>query len=322
MTVCIAAICENSQIIGASDRMLTAGDVQFEPEWQKIYRITGSILLMTAGQAIYQSEILNHLYRDVRERDPQNTGSLWTVEEIASLYAGHYAEAKISRAERDYLTPLALDRHTFLSRQKEMDATLVNDLARDLLNYRPLDVSAIIAGIDQLGPHIYEVDEGDIRCHDTVGFVTIGIGSGHASSQMMFARHSRIRSLADTLFLVYRAKKHSEVAPGVGKATDMVFCSGPTNFINIGEHVLERLESLYGETQRETDAANTSAEAQVQTYLKELNNSQPPKPETSANPEASQKVIEGTKSVRPEEVGLVPEIVNVEEEAIKDAEIN
>jgi|GEM_PF-3090515 len=30
MTICVASIGDNSTILGASDRMLTAGDIQFE----------------------------------------------------------------------------------------------------------------------------------------------------------------------------------------------------------------------------------------------------------------------------------------------------
>ena len=37
VTVCVAAICEgNSYLIGASDRMLTTSDIEFEPQQSKI----------------------------------------------------------------------------------------------------------------------------------------------------------------------------------------------------------------------------------------------------------------------------------------------
>jgi len=54
MTVCIAAVCEGNILIGASDRMLTSGDIQFQPPTTKIYTFTTSINVMTSGDAGFQ----------------------------------------------------------------------------------------------------------------------------------------------------------------------------------------------------------------------------------------------------------------------------
>lgn len=58
MTVCVAAISQSStgtglMITGASDRMLTAGDIEFEPEQSKIQPLTNSIALMLAGDSAH-----------------------------------------------------------------------------------------------------------------------------------------------------------------------------------------------------------------------------------------------------------------------------
>lgn len=65
MTVCIAAIFEERAVVGASDRLLTAGDVQFEPDMSKVKKLTNSILAMTAGDAWLQAEIIDHVKRAV-----------------------------------------------------------------------------------------------------------------------------------------------------------------------------------------------------------------------------------------------------------------
>jgi hypothetical protein len=55
MTVCIGAICDTGMIVGATDTMLTVGDVEFEPQWAaeprvgKVFTITNSIVAMAAG---------------------------------------------------------------------------------------------------------------------------------------------------------------------------------------------------------------------------------------------------------------------------------
>jgi hypothetical protein len=70
MTVCIAARAKMipkagdtvgqpvDVIVAAADRMLTAGDVQFEPSaGTKIFTLSSSIFMMTAGDAALQAEI-------------------------------------------------------------------------------------------------------------------------------------------------------------------------------------------------------------------------------------------------------------------------
>jgi hypothetical protein len=66
LTVCIAAICEGGIVLGACDKMMTAGDVEFEPQAptgrsMKVFPITNSIAVMTAGDSGLQSEIVQGL---------------------------------------------------------------------------------------------------------------------------------------------------------------------------------------------------------------------------------------------------------------------
>jgi hypothetical protein len=68
MTICVAAICEDNTIMGASDRMLTARDVQFEPPQPKIIPLTKSIVTMISGDSYAQAEILALVYENVHRR--------------------------------------------------------------------------------------------------------------------------------------------------------------------------------------------------------------------------------------------------------------
>jgi hypothetical protein len=61
-------------------------------------------------------------------------------------------------------------------------------------------------------------------CQTDIGFVSIGIGADHANLQLMsqgYSRHSV--DFYAALSLIYAAKKSSELAPGVGKETDIFF---------------------------------------------------------------------------------------------------
>lgn len=82
MTVCVAAICDSKTILGASDRMLTAGNVQFQPPSSKIYPITASIAIMVAGDMSLQAEIVSDLQGFIATQEQRN----FAVKEIAESY--------------------------------------------------------------------------------------------------------------------------------------------------------------------------------------------------------------------------------------------
>ena len=195
VTVCIAARAEH-YLYGVTDRMLTAGDVQFEPTAApKALAVSNSIFLMTAGDSGLQGQILTLVLKEVSERIQSNPAEWWLVRDVADLYIKYYNQIRKKRAEDAVLAPLYLDNNTFIANQNLMNDRLLNDTAKELLNFRMPSVSVICAGHDPIGPHIYLVTEGDANsleanCLDGVGFAAIGSGGRHGSSQFMFARHA------------------------------------------------------------------------------------------------------------------------------------
>jgi 20S proteasome alpha/beta subunit len=272
VTVCIAARA-GSFIFGASDRMLTSGDVQFEPSaGTKIYLLSNSIFMMTAGDAALQAEIVGMVSRAIAERIIKEPTNWWKVSEAADLYVKYYNVIRNKRAEDAILSPLQMDGPAFIANHRMLSDQLANDLARELLNFEMPNVAAIFAGIDPDGPHIYVIRDNQSNCVDNVGFAAIGIGGRHASSQFMFARHAWNSPLPETLFLTYYAKKKAEVAPGVGKGTDMVMV-GPTltTLTALGGHVLEKLENEYQKVIIAENNAFSEARGEMAKYVEELN---------------------------------------------------
>ena len=191
MTVCVAAICEGSSIIGASDRMLTQGNVQFQPPSTKIYQLTTSIALMVAGDMGVQAEVIGELRAFIASRLAEEPTPEWfNVKDVADWYAFYVDKAKSRRATREILIPLGLTQEAFISRQKDLSTELVNKISYDLVNYRIEGTAAIVAGIDRRGAHLFSIINGGVTCQDAVGFVAIGVGQSHANSYMMFARHA------------------------------------------------------------------------------------------------------------------------------------
>ena len=67
VTVCIATI-NNGIIIGASDRMITAGDIEFEPPVAKILTLTTAIAVLTAGDQSIQMQVFQKAYKTIAEK--------------------------------------------------------------------------------------------------------------------------------------------------------------------------------------------------------------------------------------------------------------
>src|SRR5262249_62315955 len=70
---------------------------------------------------------------------------------------------------------------------------------------------------------------------------------------------------------VYNAKKRAEVAPGVGKATDMVSV-GPTlgSLIQLREEVVDKLEQEYQKMIKVESAALERAKKEIGRYVDEF----------------------------------------------------
>ncbi|MFZ2644301.1 MAG: hypothetical protein WA117_25145 [Verrucomicrobiia bacterium] len=231
MTVCVAAICNNNQIIGAADRMLTAGinqDIEYEPPQSKIFQVRDSIFCMYAGTAETFTPVFNRVFKDVTLPAVKNDSppKQWSVQEIAELHAKYYRELQRQRAEETILVPRGLTFDTFIKNQSKMASDIIGNLDNELIQFHLPTVQAIYGGVGSAGLELYIVENETVICETMLGMAVIGGGMNHAASELMFANHARWKPVPDTILMVYSAKKRAEVAPGVGKATDMVW-SGP-----------------------------------------------------------------------------------------------
>jgi hypothetical protein len=245
-------------LIGASDRMLTAEDVQFEPPQTKIFELTRSIAVLAAGDSAIHTEIWQRVAADVNKRIQLEPDNWWKVLDVAGLYTRYYNEARLRRAEVAILAPLGLSRDTFIKRQGEMANRLVMRLASELINFEAPGVEAIIAGMDGTGAHLVSFVNGQWTLQDNVGFAAIGVGLAHANSHLMASGHTRFTTFPEALLSTYTAKKKGEVAPGVGQVTDM-FIIGPTmgTYARVNDPLLGQLDAIY----RDTHSAIKAAEA-------------------------------------------------------------
>ena len=253
--------------------MLTSGDgeIEFEPAFPKSFPLSSSIVAMTVGDSALQAEILQDVLPLVREQIAARPDVWLKVKDMAELYSSTYIKIKNKRAENAVLGPLGLTRKTFYEGQKSMSDDFINRVTKELVNFYMADFDTIITGIDLDGAHIYVVGNNSLNCFDTVGFAAIGSGARHAQSQFMLARHGRADKQEETILLTYSSKKYSEVAPGVGKATDM-FGIGPElgSYFPINEGMLDDLEKMHKRRVRREQIALKKSVKEVHEYTKKL----------------------------------------------------
>lgn len=223
MTVCVAAVFNwtygpgdtGAAIVTASDRQITAGDIEYEPPQIKVCFLTPRLMILIAGSYAIHSEALRYTQRTLLETPEIDPGV------IAEIYASYIRDIKGRFARQTYLAPLGLSHEEFLSKQKDFSADFLLRLTSQLQNYQTEDTEALVVGADDRTTHLFVVDQNcHVTYHNDVGFAAIGVGAWHAKSQIMRAGYSNQFTYAVALGAVYLAKKVAEVAPGVRTAVE------------------------------------------------------------------------------------------------------
>ena len=272
MTVCVAAIADERWILAAADRMITTGDIEYEPPRSKIVNVSNAISILWAGDASAQDEILPAVLREVGDRIEKNKEEWWLVSDVARLYQKHYFSLWRRRAEARVLAPVNLDSGQLVRAVKDMADSRWKYLVEEVSKVEPLGVQAIIFGLDPSGTHIFVASDDRLECHDGVAFAAIGAGYRHAESFLMFAKHTASRSTPETLFDVYSAKKFAEAAPSVGEQTDLWFMGPPLGGRKIGENtiidtVVKELEAAYEESRKSQAESASNASTKFRKAL-------------------------------------------------------
>lgn len=232
MTVCIAALFQWNYgtlekpdyapaAVVLTDRMITAGDIQYEPQQTKHAQITPRVSLVIAGDYSLHSQAIRKTIQHFWGRggtvppDP-------TPEEVATYYGRSIQALKLKEAEDLYLAPLGLNSDSFIAQQSDMAPHFVSQLTDQMQSYRGEEVDALVIGPQNNIVGIYGVDtKGMVTCHDDVGFAVIGSGAWHAKSRLMQFGYFNQNRFSPALVVTYAAKKAAELAPGVGHNTDV-----------------------------------------------------------------------------------------------------
>jgi 20S proteasome alpha/beta subunit len=271
LTVCIAAVCNIgpdsvTTVVTASDRMITIGELEYEPEQTKTVYLANQTVALCAGDMQLHAAIMPTVFERIRHALAENPGNI-NVVDIANIYAEQFAYHRRKMAEREILFPRGLDFDRFLTRQATMAHYQVRDLDDRLAAYY-VNSTAIIAGLDPTGGHIYKISNpGVAECWDTPFFACTGSGEHVASTQFMVAGFEKRWSLAKTIWLTFSAKAKAEVAGGVGRQTDLVVIRPGGNISPATPEQKDRLYELFKQvTAKEAEAAQ-EAVSEIETVL-------------------------------------------------------
>ena len=290
VTVCIAALFRwnyaaagkppdlGVAAVAVSDRMITAGDVQYEPAQSKVALVGRRIAMLIAGDYPVHSQALRITLKYFGGK-PDATSL-----QIANFYGAQIQAIQRKQAEDHILVPLGLNTDSFLAQQKDMSEGFIATTTSDLQNFRGADVEALVVGIDADGlASLYHIDHrGVIGAYDDVGFAAIGIGAWHARSSLMQAGYTNQAGFFPALAAVYHAKKIAEIAPGVGKGTDvhLIFRSGVEK---LWTGYPEKLAELYDKYEGERAKLGTGIIEELERFTRAQNpppHPQAPQPET------------------------------------------
>lgn len=217
MTICIAASCESGQaVVVASDHMLTAPflTVEFDTPDAKIDQIGRRCVALSAGNALcVQDVVVGGIGAASRLQDP-------TVHELATHIKLQYCEVRKQRIDDLILGPRGIDFDGFYGRGliRQFPPELSTLIDEEVQKY-DLGTSFLVAGVDRSGAHIYSVDHpGMVTCFDRVGYHAIGIGNRHAALKLVGLGQHQSKSIRETVFNVFCAKRVSEL--GMSAARD------------------------------------------------------------------------------------------------------
>ncbi|MGA2349973.1 MAG: hypothetical protein ABSF70_06025 [Terracidiphilus sp.] len=226
MTICIAAICSDGQeIVIAADRMFTISsplNVEFEPPISKIESMSQTCIAMGSGNSLHVAEILK------RARKRYAESPKLSVDVVGRAVMDDYGTLRNEVVEQQIVAPsLGPDFAAFRSKGGTLPQYLqpqANIYAQLFMSSQQfnLGVEIIVAGFDETGSHTYVISHpGQIVSFDKIGYGITGSGATHASIKLALELQHPKSTLADTLLTVYAAKRAAEVAPGVGKETEL-----------------------------------------------------------------------------------------------------
>lgn len=252
MTICMGAVCQDgggAAVVVASDRMVTwASLTEFEHRVPKVRSIGAAAVALIAGDALTGT-------RMAEEVAAEKAGQALSVEQFADALADRYVAVRMECVEADLLKARGLNLQTFYQMHQQLLPQITGGIDQEMAQYN-LGVELLVAGVDVSGGHVFTIHNpgGRHLHHDVIGHAAIGSGWIHAIQSMIGFHHASMQPLLDTIFRVYVSKRRAELAPGVGRETDLMIVTqaGPER---LTEDAIAQLSGLYDDLESSAEGA-------------------------------------------------------------------
>lgn len=274
MTVCIASLCcsENGipkKLVVASDRMVTLGNfMEFEHEVSKISILNKSSVVLVAGDTLRGSKIV-----DLAKIKISENVELTKTADIANIVAQVYSECRDECLENELFKPKGFTRKEFYeSYQTKLLPQLAFQLDQTVSTF-DYGVQLIVAGVDDIGSHAYTIANPGNTAIDVhqISYTSIGSGGLHATQALIGFGHSGVQDLNKTIFCTFAAKKRAEVAPGVGRDTDL-FVITDSGIKELSRDEINILEEIYQEAYHKPLAESVESKLNKLDFIKPTEN--------------------------------------------------
>lgn len=236
MTVCVGALCDDgSAVVVAADKMVTFGapmNLQMEPKvLSKITKVNDEAVVLFSGSVADAEEIVAETKQKLKGLTNVPT------QNVAEAVKGAYVALKAKRVQETILTPLlGADFAKFQTLVAQSAASQLLQQVLGMIMQHNLQSEILVAGVDASGAHLLGVTHpGVLLPMETLGYGAVGSGGLHAAVRLSLGLQNKTSTLLDTVYNVYEAKKAAEVAPGVGKQSDLaILKNGKVFFAEAG----------------------------------------------------------------------------------------
>lgn len=222
MTVCIATICEaetSPKIVYCADRLQTS---VFSFEHTPKVEYWGNAIVMSSGKTSVCKSIIETAEKAIRENYTrgQETYQIYNFAEYIKTASKNYFKKE---AEERFLNSRGLKFEEFYTKLKDYPEWFAKDIDSDIKKLEEdFEVSFIVAGLDNEGAQIYEIERNGKSTHKNyLGFSIIGEGGYLSLPEITKDKYSINASLGEVVFRVFNAKSVSERVGSVGKETDL-----------------------------------------------------------------------------------------------------
>jgi len=226
-------------------------NTEFETEERKVEQLGPTCVALVSGDSTAGTEVLAGARNKLRNQPDAK------ILEVAGWIKEDYTALRDRRAHETIVAPaLGSDFKEHSARGMTLPAYLqpqpqVYQQLVMMAGQHNLGVEALMAGIDETGACLsLIVNPGVLVNLDKLGYHCIGTGGIHALTWLSLSGQTRSRGLIETLHSVYEAKRAAEVAPGVGKATDIMVIDSKKESHHCSDEVLNALKRLHSQAAR------------------------------------------------------------------------